>query len=83
MIKGRDPHPLPSCQFVPNYCSEQLLKTIGNGEAKFTPGRVIQTGKEKKVLSHAATVECNDDGFYMTVHDEIWRGPKQVIIIKI
>ena len=82
MTTGKDPHSLPPCQFVPHYCSEGLLKTIGNGEAKFTPGRMIQTGKEKKVSAHSANIDCNDDGFYMSVHGKIWRGPKQVMIEK-
>ena len=81
MVKGKDRHfPLPSCQFVPNYCSEELLKTVGKGESIFKPGQVVRDGKEQNISPHSAVIECNDDGFHMSIHRETWRGPNKVMI---
>ena len=64
---------LPPCKFSPNYCREDLLKIIANGEAHFKPGKIIESDQKANILPHAANIECNNDGFYMTMHGKIWR----------
>ena len=71
---------LPSCQFVPRYCSEESLKTVVNGEAKFFPGEIVQSLEKRELKPHSATVGCNDNGFYMSVNEKTWRETKQVKI---
>ena len=79
MVKDKNLHsyPLPACQFVPNYCSEELLKTIGNGEAKFTPGKTTTINSEEKLRAHSANIQCNDDGFHLSVRGDTWKGTKE------
>ena len=51
---------------------------IGNGQTKFTPGQIAGINKNVTLEPHSASVQCNDAGFYMLSHGEIWRGSEQV-----
>ena len=51
---------------------------IGNGETKFTPGQIAGINDNVTLVPHSASVQCNDAGFYMLSHGEIWRGSEQV-----
>ena len=79
-VKRRSHHPysLPPCVFAPRYCQEDSLKTIGNGEAIFTPGQVIEQTGQRELIPHSASIQCNDNGFYMSVQGKIWRLNEQV-----
>ena len=71
---------LPPCHFVPRYCSEESLKTVVNGEAKFFPGEIVQSSEKREVKPHSATVGCNDNGFYMSIDEKTWRETELVNI---
>ena len=75
MVKTENPYPLPPCHFIPKYCSEESLQTIRNGGVKFKPGKIDASNKTK-IEPHKAKVQCNEDGYFMTIDDNIWRGTR-------
>ena len=70
--------PLHPCTFAPTHCEEEQLEVIGNGQTKFKPGHIAGINENVTLAPHSAIVQCNDAGFYMLSHDEIWRGSEQV-----
>ena len=76
MVKTANPFPLPPCNFVTTYCSEESLQTTKNGAPKFTPGRITGEANDDKVEPHTARVKCNENGYFMTIEDNIWRGKR-------
>ena len=70
--------PLHPCKFAPRHCEEEQLEVIGNGQTKFMPGQIAGINENGTLEPHSATVQCNDAGFYMLSHGEIWRGSEQV-----
>ena len=70
--------PLHPCTFAPRHCEEEQLEVIGNGQTKFTPGQIAGINENVTLEPHSARVQCNDAGFYMLSHGEIWRGSEQV-----
>ena len=79
MVKNKKhQQPLHPCTFAPTHCEEEQLEVIGNGQTKFMPGQIAGINENGTLEPHSASVQCNDAGFYMLSHGEIWRGSEPV-----